>query len=563
MRKVNTFLLLGTAIGSVIAAETVGPRGVGPEFAKFYKSDKSFACISDLSQHINASQVNDDYCDCPDGSDEPGTSACAHLSALSPSSPGERSPLALPGFYCDNKGHRPSYISFTYVNDGVCDYDVCCDGSDEWELVGGVVCENRCKEIGKEWRKQDEQRKRALESGQRARKELVRQATRSRKETEDRVETLKAEINVLKARVGDLERQLEDVERSEKTRLSKRPAKGGRINVLVNLAKERVEELRTALIDVRSQRDVALERVQELEAILYKFQEEYNPNFNDEGVKRAVRSWEEFVVKKNANPDADRTAQDRDLDEFIKPDGEESGIRWEEWEGGEESDVDVLYKFEEYLPKPLRAWIDNKLRQLRITMVQNGLLADTGRGSASTSESRVVAEAREALNAATSDYDAKKSQLENDEADLTRDYGADDVFRALKDQCISKDSGEYTYELCWLAGTTQKPKKDGAHTGMGNFVSIDKISVDDVIPPDGKGLGSGEHVALRYENGNHCWSGPSRSTLVVLGCAEKDEIWKITESEKCVYRMEVGTPAVCDDGGSAAAEKARGEKDEL
>jgi protein kinase C substrate 80K-H len=127
--------------------------------------------------------------------------------------------------------------------------------------------------------------------------------------------------------------------------LVKRPAKGGRVNVLANLAKDRIEELRTALIDVRSQRDTALERVQELEAILYKFQEEYNPNFNDEGVKRAVRSWEEFVVRKNANPDADHVAQDRDLDEITKPDGEESGIRWGEWEGDEQGPVDVCKSF--------------------------------------------------------------------------------------------------------------------------------------------------------------------------------------------------------------------------
>jgi protein kinase C substrate 80K-H len=219
-----------------------------------------------------------------------------------------------------------------------------------------------------------------------------------------------------------------------------------------------------------------------------------------------------------------------------------------------------VYKFEGYLPKPLRTWIDNKIRALRIMMVQNGLLADTGNGSASPSDSRAVAEARGALNTAKSEYDAKKSQLENYQADLARDYGADDVFRALKGQCISKDSGEYTYELCWLAGTTQKPKKGGANTGMGNFVSIDKVILDDIIPPDGKGLGSGEHIALKYENGNHCWNGPSRSTLVILGCAEKDEIWKITESEKCVYRMEVGTPAACD---GITEEKTRKAKDEL
>ena len=135
----------------------------------------------------------------------------------------------------------------------------------------------------------------------------------------------------------------------------------------------------------------------------------------------------------------------------------------------------------------------------------------------------------------------------------------DDVFRALKGQCISKDSGEYTYELCWLDKTKQKSKKGGSQTIMGSFVSIDKIIVDDELPPDGKGLGSGERVALRYENGQHCWNGPNRSTLVVLACAEKDELWKITEEEKCVYRMEVGTPAVCGDGDK----KEERPKDEL
>lgn len=80
---------------------------------------------------------------------------------------------------------------------------------------------------------------------------------------------------------------------------------------------------------------------------------------------------------------------------------------------------------------------------------------------------------------------------------------------------------------------------------MGNFVHITSVTVDEALPADGKGLGSGERIALKYENGQHCWNGPNRSTLVVLGCAEKDEIWKIVEEEKCVYRMEVGTPAVC------------------
>ena len=95
---------------------------------------------------------------------------------------------------------------------------------------------------------------------------------------------------------------------------------------------------------------------------------------------------------------------------------------------------------------------------------------------------------------------------------------------------------------------------------MGNFVRIDRITVDDELPPNGKGLGSGERIAMKHENGQHCWNGPNRSTMVVLGCAEENEIWRIVEEEKCVYRMEVGTPAVCEAGG--ARQSSQG-KDEL
>ena len=99
---------------------------------------------------------------------------------------------------------------------------------------------------------------------------------------------------------------------------------------------------------------------------------------------------------------------------------------------------------------------------------------------------------------------------------------------------------------------------------MGNFVSFGTEVVDEEIGPDGKGLGKGERMTMRYENGGHCWNGPARSTLVVLGCAEKEEIWKITESEKCVYRMEAGTAAVCGGQDSAPPQLPNREgKDEL
>ena len=58
---------------------------------------------------IPCSAVNDDYCDCVGGDDEPGTSACGAQGAK---------------FTCSNG----DVISTAFVDDGVCD---CCDGGDE------------------------------------------------------------------------------------------------------------------------------------------------------------------------------------------------------------------------------------------------------------------------------------------------------------------------------------------------------------------------------------------------------------------------------------------------
>lgn len=190
-------------------------------------------------------------------------------------------------------------------------------------------------------------------------------------------------------------------------------------------------------------------------------------------------------------------------------------------------------------------------------LVENGILADNAN---SGSESKAVSDARSAYQEANDDVGTKKTALGDQQKDLEKDYGADDIFRALKNTCISKDSGEYTYELCWLDKTTQKSKKGGGSTGMGNFVRFDKIEVDEEVDAEGKGLGTGERVTLMYENGQHCWNGPSRQTTVVLACAEKDEIWKVWEQEKCLYRMDVGTPAVCQKVEAKAEAKG---KDEL
>lgn len=554
--------------------------------AKFYRKtpSDSFTCISNPSITIPFSRVNDDFCDCPDGSDEPGTAACSYLSQLSPPQyhPGPdtaaaaiNTTLALPGFYCKNKGHIPSYIRFESVNDGKCDYDVCCDGSDEWAHVGGLKCEDRCKEIGKEYRKHEEVRQKAYQAALKRKKSLVTEAARLRREVELRVHDLETNLKAFQVKVQDAAENLKEVERREKLRVVRGEASGkggGKLGVLVGLAKSRVNELRAQLEKTRKQRDSMLQRVTELEGLLSALKEERNPNFNDEGVKRAVRGWEDYAARET--DDHWSEAEDRDLAAVLQEDTEANGINWAEFENAPEepeSDVAALYQFSAYLPDGVKLWLDEKVASLRQFLIESGVLANHSDPSAATvAESKAVQDAKKVLDEAERDVRNAENDLKRHREDLDKDYGPDGIFRALKDTCIARDSGEYEYELCFLAQTKQKPKKGGAHTNMGHFVGFDTEYVDEGVGLDGKGLGTGNRLVMKYENGQHCWNGPARSTRVYLACAEKEEIWKVSESEKCVYRMEVGTAAVCEQSqsGNGGSSKVKdqgesGKKDEL
>ena len=120
-------LLLLCAAGSAAAAasDRLG-RGVPPADRGLYPAEDdgttSWACLG-KKKVIPAAYINDEFCDCSDGSDEPGSAACSHF--------GTR-------FWCVNRGYRASNLHSSRVNDGICD---CCDGSDEY--LGGQCAVRR------------------------------------------------------------------------------------------------------------------------------------------------------------------------------------------------------------------------------------------------------------------------------------------------------------------------------------------------------------------------------------------------------------------------------------
>ncbi|EGD76348.1 hypothetical protein PTSG_01048 [Salpingoeca rosetta] len=196
-------LLTCTAVVLVLVAvavfghgATAAPsfRGAKPQDLHRYEDAKDkFTCF-DGSASIPVTAINDDFCDCADGSDEPGTSACSN---------GQ--------FYCANKLHTPLLLRSTRVNDGVCD---CCDGTDEYN--GLILCENTCEEAGRAAREEAERMRRVQREGFAQKQTLIQQGQQAKQEKAARKAQLEQEVEEVARKVDDLEQKKMDVETPER-----------------------------------------------------------------------------------------------------------------------------------------------------------------------------------------------------------------------------------------------------------------------------------------------------------------------------------------------------------
>ena len=142
-----------------------------PDQSKY--TGTSFTCF-DGSASLPSTSVNDDYCDCADSSDEPGTSACPASS-----------------FFCPNKGASPQTLPPSRVNDLICD---CCDGSDEYagHVQGG--CPNTCAELGRSMHQHVLDEIAATDAGVQVRQRLIDEAKAQKAEKETKKATYEAKL---------------------------------------------------------------------------------------------------------------------------------------------------------------------------------------------------------------------------------------------------------------------------------------------------------------------------------------------------------------------------------
>lgn len=184
--------------GTFVAADLPRPRGVSLADASLYAPGDTFTCL-DGKLTIQYTRVNDDYCDCADGSDEPGTSAC----------PNGR-------FLCENAGHKSAIIPSSRVNDNICD---CCDGSDEY--ASRAQCANNCEELGQEDRQRQKILADLLKRGSVVRAEMSTKGKALKEEHGGRLNTIQQSIDQAQALMAEREKIKEETGKLEADALEK------------------------------------------------------------------------------------------------------------------------------------------------------------------------------------------------------------------------------------------------------------------------------------------------------------------------------------------------------
>ncbi|CAH2352814.1 putative glucosidase 2 subunit beta [[Candida] railenensis] len=489
--------------------------GVDPADSALYEplienGKKVWKCLSDPSIVLDYEQINNNYCDCPDGSDEPGTNACAKNRKQ---------------FYCANVGHFPGYIEHFKLNDGVCDYDVCCDGSDEWLFKDGKQCPNKCLEINNQYRKYKEGAIKQLENSLAIKKKLESESLNMRKELQEGSQIIAQEIEAEEIRLSGLRQRLEDhgdnVDGDDEENEDS-VEEGGAL--LYNVLEPVISKLSTAIDHDRNE----YKKVHQLEDILLKLINNYNPNFNDAAVKEAVRTYQDYISNK-ADENVDETLNSQALLQevvfhtrtFVEPSQQESKDTVEETSasyGAPTFSNMVHYYFELLISKFLNAPEAEEEGKFYKREEQAPLKKSSSIAYTSLSQEIEILE---------QEIQDSKKHFSSIEKDLSLDYGPSDILRAVRGQWVSNKLGEYNYNFGFFDTIYQDGNGNNVH--IGTFSTIE----------DG-------HV-LVYNRGARCWNGPQRSAKVKLVCGEEPKLLSVSEPEKCEYHFELQTPIVCQE----------------
>lgn len=517
------------------------PRGVRPEAGVLYNPASDFSCL-DGSNTIPFIQVNDDYCDCDDGSDEPGTSACPEGK-----------------FYCENKGHNPLVIPSSRVNDGICD---CCDGSDEWD--SSSTCQDTCMELGRAAREAAEARAKVAMEGFNIKQGMIKEGQNLQDErvgqvAEKEAEKAKLEAEKEAARLAkeeaekpekealDFYRQLEEEEKAKKEEEVRMKTDTDADELFNKLDTNQdnlitVDELQARPgLDTNKDGTVSLDEANFFLGGIEQFDRQ---SFRDVGytlikpyIDLGPSSW--TPPESTPSPDsgeiptppsdemapptpaaagdpevydpwrANQAKQEEMIDDAGDYEDED-----EESEEKEEEDYDIADTQKDDTESAPEAKIEEKYD-------------DRTRGLIAAAD-----EARKNFN----DIERKLRDLDRDIKNIKdvmeKDYGAENEYAVLSGQCFEYTDNEYVYTMCPFDKCTQRSKNGGADTRLGGW-------------GEWKGPADNQYSVMKYTGGQQCWNGPARSAMVYLHCGTDNKVSAVSEPNRCEYEMHFYTPAAC------------------
>lgn len=545
------FILLFTiSVWTITLADVPRPRGVALSKATLYKprSDDTWICL-DGSRTLKFLQINDDYCDCSDGSDEPGTAACTHGT-----------------FHCANRGHRPQDIPSSRVNDGICD---CCDGSDEYLAEG--MCSNTCLEMGRAEQEQRRSQAEMHKKGSAKRSEMVARGKELKTERQKRrsdleirrqeQESLKEEKEQLKkqAEAGEseaLDYFKEQQKEKEAFNAANAPTPDDSMRSEAAAWFMRYDSNKDGFVEITElQLDLQLDRdrngVVNVEEAKYFLDERDRMDLDS----FITLSWPRIkpmqMIAQGLFTPPEGEGENDEVAELLNEDEQEH-------RGDQKPDEDH-HEHQQQQQERLPLAEEDEEEEEEIYEDDD---ADIGTGSVQDANNtpapeydpetqRFIDMANEARNAFSEvertirEIDQEIKELDDQNA---KDYGQHDEYATLEGECYKLEDREYVYTLCPFERAAQQARSGGAETTLGRW--------DQWLHE-----GDNKYAKQKYAHGASCWNGPQRSVVVQLKCALESRITGVSEPNRCEYYLDFETPAACDEEAFNAAEQRL--KDEL
>ncbi|KRY77745.1 Glucosidase 2 subunit beta [Trichinella pseudospiralis] len=552
----DVFLKLIFVMAEIYASTVFVDRlfGIPLDRKPLYDPSKNFKCL-DGSASISFDWVNDDYCDCQDGSDEPGTAACPN------------------GFFhCVNLAAESKNIHSSWVNDGICD---CCDGSDEW--LGRVKCPNICVEIGRKMREELERKQAIQREGNAIRNQLVKEAEQMKTEKKSKLEAAMAEREAIQASYDQARSKLNLIYNSiikilkiRMKKLQKQRTKPEMLNYKHGMVKPKFFCMRIYIIFAEAK------KLKKEEERKFKASAAFKTlDVNQDG----KITTDEMQLRKEFDVDEDGVVSVEEANIFL---GNETEVEvdhfishiWDSIEHTYKSEVEEDSHDEEKPAAPAEesiAEIDSKLdyrdaeaddldakELLQDYENEESLEENIGKEEKEfntdifdslpqeelpddenisySNETQRLIDLAQAARSEFYEIERKVSQLDSDIRDiedlLNQDFGPEDAFLPLNKQCFEIKDAEYTYKLCLFKDVYQISLNGDHRVHLGNW---------------GRWLEkTGGKLKQIYENGMSCWNGPTRSATVIIQCGIENSLLSSSEPSICEYVLTFQSPAACD-----------------